>query len=332
MTSLCLTMIVKNEEARIERCLRSALPWVDDIRICDTGSTDGTVATIQRRCHSMDQWYMTARHEWINFSHNRNLALDHARKSTADYLLLLDADHELVVGDPTFGLDSSVRGALTSPAYYVWQLDQGTWYQNIRLLRRDVHARYIGVTHEYLNLPEGTVTQVIPREVLYIKDHGDGSNRADKYKRDLELLMEEHRSSEENDPRTVFYIAQTYRDLGNLDLAFNWYSMRGYMGGWGEETWYALYQRAVMMERIGIGDYSVGDIDQAYLTAFDARPWRSEPLHAFARFLRSTGKPVAAEWFQKAARSIPYPPNDKLFIEEECYANTLLSHLPALQS
>src|SRR5690606_24767840 len=41
-TRLCLTMIVKDEAAIIERCLSAAAPWIDAYAIHDTGSSDGT--------------------------------------------------------------------------------------------------------------------------------------------------------------------------------------------------------------------------------------------------------------------------------------------------
>ena len=41
---LSLCMIVRNEEERLARCLRSVQGAVDEIVIVDTGSTDGTKA------------------------------------------------------------------------------------------------------------------------------------------------------------------------------------------------------------------------------------------------------------------------------------------------
>ena len=41
-------MIVKNESKIIERCIKSCLPVLDYISICDTGSTDNTVEIIEK--------------------------------------------------------------------------------------------------------------------------------------------------------------------------------------------------------------------------------------------------------------------------------------------
>jgi glycosyltransferase involved in cell wall biosynthesis len=44
---IILCMIVKNESKIIERIIKSVLQIVDEISICDTGSTDNTVEIIK---------------------------------------------------------------------------------------------------------------------------------------------------------------------------------------------------------------------------------------------------------------------------------------------
>ena len=83
--SLC--MIVKNEEAVLNRCLESMASAMDEIIIVDTGSTDATkkIATAYT-----DQIYDFA---WTgNFAEARNYA---ASKATGDYIYTADADEYL---------------------------------------------------------------------------------------------------------------------------------------------------------------------------------------------------------------------------------------------
>ena len=47
MSTLCLVMIVKNEEKVIERCLESVYKYLDYWVICDTGSIDKTKRIIK---------------------------------------------------------------------------------------------------------------------------------------------------------------------------------------------------------------------------------------------------------------------------------------------
>ncbi|SBO44804.1 glycosyltransferase [Cyanobium sp. NIES-981] len=85
---LSLSMVVRNEEARLEACLSSVAGFVDEMVLLDTGSTDATVS-IAQRCgavvHSLP---------WPgDFAPARNEALRHV---SGDWVLVLDADEQLL--------------------------------------------------------------------------------------------------------------------------------------------------------------------------------------------------------------------------------------------
>ena len=180
--ALCLNMIVKNEMANLERCLGVVAPYIACWVIGDTGSTDGTQDFIRSFFASRNIPGELHCFPFVNFSQARNEALDRARASDLkyDYLLLTDADMELTVQNPAFAQE------LTAAAYKVLQRS-GVTYWNNRLLRRDVPASYKGVTHEYLDIRAGKTRKL---EGLSFIDHGTGSNRVDKYERDIRLLTE----------------------------------------------------------------------------------------------------------------------------------------------
>jgi len=71
---LSLSMIVRNEAERLERCLASVADFVDEMVLLDTGSSDATVA-IAERCGA------TVHHvPWPgDFAPARNAALDLVR-------------------------------------------------------------------------------------------------------------------------------------------------------------------------------------------------------------------------------------------------------------
>jgi len=88
---LSLCMIVRNEEKRLARCLASALPWVGEAIVVDTGSTDGTVALAE-----------AAGARVLHFAWRDDFALarNHAlAEATRDWVLVLDADEVLHVDD-----------------------------------------------------------------------------------------------------------------------------------------------------------------------------------------------------------------------------------------
>ena len=94
---LCLNMIVKNETANLDRCLRALAPYVSCWVIGDTGSTDGTQEFIKAFFAERDVPGEIHEFPFVNFEQARNAALDCAYASPLayDYLLLADADMEL---------------------------------------------------------------------------------------------------------------------------------------------------------------------------------------------------------------------------------------------
>ncbi len=88
--ALALVMIVRNEARCLARCLASARPWVDEMVVLDTGSTDAT----REIAASGGARVLSA--AWPDdFSAARNLALSH---TTAPWRLVLDADEWIGTG------------------------------------------------------------------------------------------------------------------------------------------------------------------------------------------------------------------------------------------
>jgi glycosyltransferase involved in cell wall biosynthesis len=149
---LCLNMIVKNEMANIERCLKSVADHINCWVIGDTGSTDGTQDFIKEFFAKRNIPGELHSFPFHNFEQARNAALDHAYASSLDYdyILFDDADMELVVDDASF------KNKLVGPGYRLLQRTSGgLTYWNTRLVRRDAGARYHGVTHEYIDVQIG---------------------------------------------------------------------------------------------------------------------------------------------------------------------------------
>lgn len=302
-------MIVKDEAAIIERCLAAAAPWVDAYAVHDTGSTDATVEIVQSFFERHGVPGRVTHGRFDDFAQARNDSLVAARETAAahdaDYLLLCDADMELVVEDVAF------RDGLAADAYLVDQRDGGLQYANVRLVRAGLPVRYEGVTHEYLALGSAV------REALggvWFRDHAEGSSRPVKFERDLSLL-DRGLAAEPENARYVFYRAQTLRDLGRDREALAAYQHRAALGGWEEEVWYALLQVAVLRERLGHG---APDVLAAYLTAYENRPGRAETLVELARHLREQERHELAHVFATRAVQLE-PTSDILFVVPACY-------------
>jgi len=281
-------MIVKNEAAVIERCLASVRGLIDTWVISDTGSTDGTQDLIRAALEGVPG--ELRQEPWVNFGHNRTLNIRHAR-GKADYLLLIDAD--MVVRQ------EGALPALVADSYMLRHAGE-TEYRIKRLVRGDLSWRYEGATHEYLTTDERDVPANL--DALVVEHFADGGSRADKFQRDARLLREEL----ERDPgnaRTVFYLAQTMRDLGNREEAVELYDRRTRMGGWAEEVYYALLQVGIL--RAETGDWPAAM--DAFTRAWDARPQRVEACYELCSRLRGMGRYQLAHVFARAAldRELP---------------------------
>ena len=303
--SICLNMIVRDEAHVIERCLASVKPYIDRWVIVDTGSVDDTPARIASALAGVPG---TLHHRpWRNFGHNRGEALELAR-GQADYLLFIDADDAL-------GADPGASWPLLSgPAHNLEMRDRELSYDRLNLVSTALPWRWEGVLHEHLesNLP---ATQ--PRVPgFWITRNSDGARSADpqKYAKDAAVL-EAALLSEPHNTRYRFYLAQSYKDAGQLAAALTNYQLRATAGGWDEEVWYSLYECARTSERLGLA-YEV--VVAAYLKAHQARPQRAEALTALATYLRGLQEWHNGYMFAQVAAHTPVPP-DRLFVDVTAY-------------
>ena len=306
MPRLCLNMIVKDERANLPRCLNSTAGHVTAAVIYDTGSTDGTQEFCRQFFAERKIPCNVIPGKFENFEQARNAALMYGQttfRNKWDYLLLMDADMELVVEKPL--------PVLTAESYAVVQRQGGMTYHNVRLLRKGSPARYHGVTHEYLSISE---QQLLPDDVIWFADHATGSTRGEKYARDTRLL-EGYLAEHPNDARSLFYLAQTQRDRGHHKQAIETYIKRIAVGGWDEEVWYARLQVARSYRALGYE----GEFVLKALEAYNARPSRAEPLYDLARHYREQKDQQHVGWlFANMGAKIPYP-GDLLFVEQWIY-------------
>lgn len=306
LPEICLTMIVKNESKVIRRCLESAMPLCSTWVIVDTGSTDGTQELIRETLKDVPGEL----HErpWRNFGHNRTEAMRLAR-GKADYLLILDADEELA------SAEGFRMPPLTHDRYLIRTFYGGITYYRTQLVRGSRDWRYEGVLHEYITCDEPCTEAKL--EGLAVISHPDGarSSDPDKYRKDAAVLEEALRAEPEN-ARYAFYFAQSLRDAGEPARALEAYEKRRAMGGWEEEVWYSMLQIAKLREHLGGPREAVC---AAYLSAFQFRPNRAEPLCDLARLHRGWGEHALAYLYAHQAARMPRP-DDLLFIDDAVYA------------
>ncbi|MEU8585768.1 glycosyltransferase [Streptomyces sp. NPDC048664] len=303
--TICLCMIVKNESKVIERCLAAAKGVIDTWVITDTGSTDGTQDMIRLALDGVPGEL----HEepWVDFGHNRTRNIQRAL-GKADYLLLVDADLEV--------LQTGRLPSLTADSYML-RHEGDTSYRIPRLVRGDLPWRYEGVTHEYLTCDRDATRENL--DALVIRDHGDGGSKHDKFERDARLLSLELQRDPDN-PRTVFYLAQTMRDLGRNAEAIDLYERRAAMGGWVEEVYFSLVQVGILKAAASDWPHAA----EAFTKAWETRPQRLEACYEMASRLRMMGRHHTAYALLGHAIRKPMPTEDILFTQPWVYRWGLL--------
>ncbi|WP_179401736.1 glycosyltransferase family 2 protein [Burkholderia guangdongensis] len=150
--TLSAIIITKNEACDIGACLASLKPWVDEIIVFDSGSTDGTQAICREHgaiVHETD---------WPGFGPQKQRALDQARGT---WVLSIDADERVPAE-----LRDEILACIAAPTAELYDLPRrsnycGAWIHHsgwspdyvLRLFRRGrarfsddlVHERVIGV-------------------------------------------------------------------------------------------------------------------------------------------------------------------------------------------
>jgi glycosyltransferase involved in cell wall biosynthesis len=271
-----------NESAIIERCLNSTLgKMVTRYIVQDTGSTDNTREIILNWGVVHNKKVAFFNEKWVDFSTNRNQLLQACLETQMDdeYVLITDADYVWAGEGVQKPFRDDPNSQPAAQGYDIKVQDGSPEYRLPLLIRNEPGWVYTGRTHECLNGPPRL--QYDGLTALHLQD---GADRKQKFERDLRLLQQDVDEDRTN-ARSTFYLANTYRDLGFTNIAWNIYEIRGKMlHGWDEETYYALYQAAKISNRF-----------DDYMRAFMFRPSRSEALLSAVKYLNVQGKFEAAE-------------------------------------
>ena len=315
-TTICLNMIVKNESKIIKRLLESVTPLVDSYCICDTGSTDDTIQIIETYFRERRVIGKVIREPFRDFGYNRTFALQSCLGMVnADYLLLMDADMVLQIS-PTLDI-KDLKKTLIHDGYFILQGTESFSYKNMRIVKNQPGQSYWGVTHEYFRPPPNAVLSHVDKAHLFISDIGDGGSKQGKFERDVKLLKKGLEESPD-DERYTFYLANTYRDMGEHDNAITYYKKRIAIGGWAQEVWSSYFN-------IGLCYKFLEDIPNAlfyWLEAYEYHQDRIENLYEIVIYYRQQAKHKLAYHYYRLAeyhRQQTKRNGDELFVFDDVY-------------
>ncbi len=186
VTPICLTMIVRDEEKNIEKCVSSVASVVDAIAVVDTGSVDATEANI--RCVAAKLGipiYFEATGWSDDFSLHRNQSMRLAQEGAKKHVvaLLLDADERVLSG-----IDLAVGLARGVDVVSGWLVEGDFRHKKNFLVRSSSVVTWRDARHERMEFVDGT--NFLHCDQLLVSYGNDGYRRRETttYERDLEHL------------------------------------------------------------------------------------------------------------------------------------------------
>lgn len=319
---LTLVLMVKDEAHVIQETIATYV-HDDDVAffIFDTGSTDATLEKAQEFFVERSiKNYAFAQEPFIDFATSRNRALDLARQQfpQVPYMIMPDAewylnDIEALLGFCLEHLDDQI------PCYLLRILSSSLDFYSVRLMKSHYDLFFVGVVHEVLNF--GSAYKVPDSIYFRLGNTQVGRDKsAIRWLRDRDLLLKSYHDNP-HDPRTVFYLAQTYACLGDFANACKYYEIRTHMQGWSEENFMAYYKLGDAFEsRVALEGHKMWQkaLDY-YLRAYEYRPSRAEPLIRIAQYYLNKQCMALSFLFAQRAAQVPYPQDDVLFVEKYMY-------------
>ena len=224
---LSLCMIVRNEKALLERCLRSIKDLVDEIVIVDTGSTDGS----QDMARGLGAKVFATSWEQ-NFSKPRNKSLEEAH---GRWILVLDADEQLLDRDRAALGDLLARHTPDqgSPKVAFNLLQKSSFDEGrtsmlvpiVRLFPNRPEIRFEWPIHEQVAtslIQEGIPILDTKIEILH-DGYADPARNIEKNKRNLKILQDQIDTARDVYPLTHFFLADSKLEGGDSEGALKSY-------------------------------------------------------------------------------------------------------------
>ena len=315
--TICLCMIVKNEEEVITQAFDSVSNIVDYIVVCDTGSTDDTIEI-------MEDWFKdnnikgeVHQRPWVDFSHNRTEAFNYA-KGKCDYIMTLDADEVIAPykdGKAMLGHKLLTIPELTTDRVEIRTVYGPVVYNRTQFFKDGLDWSWRWPIHEICSAPEAETTSLLVDLCDVPSPTGNRRKDPNTFKRDA-LVFENWVLDNPTDTRGWFYVAQSYRDAGEVNKAIGALDKVADLSEWPEEKWLVTMRKSRYRREGGQDFMSVA----RYLwEAFDLRPHRAEPLYDLLVYFRENNQWWSALLVGELIYNLPFPEQELLFVEHEIY-------------
>lgn len=227
MTSICLNMIVKDESEIIVSTFDNIRKYINISKfiISDTGSSDNTISIMEEYFNLNNLPYEIHTDKWVNFEHNRNLALDYC-KGKSDYILFFDADDRINGNlELPLNLHADCYGLAFKSA------SESGFFHFKKVLIKNTVARWIGVLHESIILTKKDPICIDLEGNYFIQagHFGSRSKNPNKYLDDALVLENAFNNEPDNSffkARYSYYCATSYYSHSDNKKAIEWFKTR----------------------------------------------------------------------------------------------------------
>jgi glycosyltransferase involved in cell wall biosynthesis len=336
MPKLILNTIVKDESHCILTMLKSAIQISDAIVIADTGSTDGTQEMIRKFGEENNIPTYVVERPFDDFEKSRNFGMEKAREIVKElgwnpndcWTWWCDADETIVV-DSKFDKKQFVND-LYMINTYIGQMK----YTRNTFARVSKPFRFYGPIHEFIvcddqNITSGLATDIhVDVKMIGASWQGDIPT---KYKNHA-FVLEKYIDANRQDPRWIFYTAQSYHDSASmpdnkeeneerLRRALKYYKERvNRTDGYAEEIYYSQFRIGTIMRSL---EEPWNLTHQELLKAYNMDPTRGESIKIIIDYYLQMNEWNMAYLYSKFAKvnfhgKNPYP-NRLLFVDEALY-------------
>jgi len=336
MGKLALNFICKDESHVIGKMLNSVKNVADLIVVNDTGSTDGTQDIIRKFGEENNIPTYVFERPFDDFEKSRNHAMQKLRDIVQElgwdankvHGFWVDCDETLVV-DPKFD-----KNQFTNDLYMINTYIGPMKYTRNTFFRVSLPFRWYGPVHEFIVCDKKDITSGLATGVhVDVKMEGNSwkGNIAAKYKSHA-FVLEKYLDDNRQDPRWIFYLAQSYHDSASVADNFEENqerlrrSLRYYrerterLDGYAEEIYYAQFRIGTIMRNL---EEPWNLTHQELLKAYAMDPLRGESIKVIIDYYLQMGEWHMAYLYTKFAKETfhgknPYP-NRLLFVDEALY-------------
>lgn len=336
MGKLALNFICKDEAHVIGKMLESCKTITDLIVVNDTGSTDGTQDIIRKFGEDNNIPTYVFERPFDDFEKSRNHAIQKLKDVVAElgwdankiHGYWFDCDETLVIS-PKFNKDQFVND-LYMINTFIGQMK----YTRNTFFRVSKPFRWYGPIHEFIVCDDQNITSGLAENIHVDVKMTGASWQGDiptKYKNHA-FVLEKYIDANRQDPRWIFYTAQSYHDSASipdnkeeneerLRRSMKYYKERvNRPDGYAEEVYYSQFRIGTIMRAM---EEPWNLTHQELLKAYNMDPMRGESIKIIIDYYLQMNEWNMAYLYSKFAKANfhgknPYP-NRLLFVDEALY-------------